>query len=149
MRRAIAAVLVVFLATSVQAHAQLFPPQPVGTPAERVLVDATLYVNPPDDEGLCMTISAGQVTIIVKRVQAAVVEQRPVSFQMSGLMADPDVNVNMPISAMETSATTPVNGAHFYCWSVSIDAPETQGMSMAQRGGYVQRVAVRIVHRPD
>jgi hypothetical protein len=149
MRRAIAAVLVVFLATSVQAHAQLFTPQTTSVPAERVLIDTTLYVNPPDDEGLCMGIGAGMLTVVVKRTREAAEQPRPARFSLYGFMVDPDTRIEIPVSSQEVSTTTHINGSDHYCWSVSIDAPETRGMDMAHRGAFTQAVDVRITHRPD
>ncbi len=153
MRRPILAALVAILMTSTPVLAQLFPAPAANPttqqPAELVLVDATLYVNPPTNEGLCMGISPGQVTVTVKRVTEAVEQPRPARFGLYGFMVDPDTRIEIPISNQEVSTTTRVNGSNRYCWNVSIEAPETQGMSMAQRGAYVQTVAVRIVHRPE
>ena len=64
-------------------------------------------------------------------------------------MVDPDTHIEIPVSSQEVTTTTHVNGADRYCWAVSIDAPETRNMSMAERGAFVQTIAVRMTFRPD
>ena len=117
-------------------------------PAESVLVDAVLWVVPPSDEGLCLSLGAGTLTVTTRRVKEAS-EQRPTSFRLNGFMIDPDANLTVSVSRQETTATTHLNGSDHYCWSVSADAPETRDMPMAQRGAYAQQIAVRLVFRPD
>lgn len=151
MRRSILAALTALLLLAWPAQAQLFPTTPGAAPApstERVLVDTTLYVNPPKTEGLCMTLDPGQVTVTAKRIENAI-NPRAASFQLSGLMADPDANIKLTVGDAEASASTRVTGGWFYCWSVKVDAPETEGMSNAQRGAYVQKIAVRITLAPQ
>lgn len=155
MRRSVLAATTALLLLAWPAHAQLFPSNP--SPAapsdqpppsvERVLLDTTLYVNPPKTEGLCITTDPGVITVTVKRTNVPVT-LKPAAFQLSGLMADMDANINLPISDVEATATTRVNGAWFYCWSVKVTAPETEGMSNAERGAYVQRIAVKITLTP-
>ncbi len=91
-----------------------------------------------------MVTEAGRVTVTVRRVTDAAIEKRPARFGFSGLMADPEANIETPINNQEVSITTRVNGSGYYCWGVSIDAPETDGMPNYQRGGYVQTIAVRM-----
>jgi hypothetical protein len=121
-----------------------------GPPAvsEQTLVDATLYVNPPIREGLCFVAGPGRLTIVIRRVTDAT-EQRPAVFRLNGFMADPDARVTAPVTPQATAATTHLAGVGYYCWDVSIDAPETRALSMAERGSYVQTVAVRITFRAD
>lgn len=155
MRQPVLAALAALLVLAWPAHAQLFPTTPSSepapsTPSDRVLlVDAVLYVNPPTQEGLCMAIAAGQVTVTVRRVTEAVEQPRPARFGLYGFMVDPDTRIEIPISNQEVTTTTHVNGSSHYCWSVHIDAPETRDMSMAQRGAYIQTVAVRITLAPQ
>jgi hypothetical protein len=144
MRRALVLVVVLLCLSAWPASAQLFPPgspEPVAS-AERVLVDTVLYVRPPRSEGLCMVVNGGRLTVTVKRIADAPVEQRPARFTLSGFMADPDAGIEIPVSNQESSATTAVNGSDRYCWSVAIDAPETEGMPAFQQGGYVQKIAL-------
>lgn len=148
MRRALIAVLAVFLATSVQAHAQLFTSQPAGTPAERVLIDTTVFVEPPDGPGLCMPLGAGQLTVTVKRTSDPL-ERRPTAFTLSGYQDDPEVNIVIPLGSQAVTDTKHVNGSYHYCWWIEMQAPETETMSHAARGAYAHTVDVRIVHRPD
>lgn len=133
-----------------QTAAQLFPSQPAGQPApsERVLLDAVLWVSPPLREGLCMVLDAGKVTVTAKRV-GQTIEIRPTELQFYGFMADQDAGLKVPITAQEASATTIVQGVDRYCWHINLDAPETQGMSNAQRGAYVQTIAVKLVWSPQ
>lgn len=115
---------------------------------ERVLLDAVLYVDPSLGSGLCHVFDPGRIAVTVRRVAEAD-EQRPARFSLRGFMADPDANVEIPIGRRDVTTTTTVSGADRYCWGVDIDAPETAGMARAQRGAYVQTIAVRITHRPD
>lgn len=151
MRRAVIAALAAVLLTTWPVQAQLFPSGPGSTPpaepAARVLLDTTLYVNPPTEEDLCMVLDAGQVTVTAKRLSTPI-EPRPASFRLRGFMADPEANATLTINDVESSVTLPVKGIDRYCWSVSVDAPDAQGLSMAQRGAYVQRIALRITLAP-
>jgi hypothetical protein len=151
VRRSVMAALASLLLLAWPAHAQLFPTNPGVPPApdgDRVLVDAALYVTPPRAEGLCMTIPAGRVTVTTSRTQEAT-EPRPARFTLLGFMIDPDVRVEIPIGQQEVTTTAHVNGIDRYCWDVTIDAPETEAMPRAQRGAYVQRISIRILHRPE
>lgn len=155
MRRSVLAALVSLLLAAWPAQAQLFPtatPDVVpGVPAvsEQTLIDTTLYVEPPSQQGLCVVLGAGQVTVTVRRVTDAVAEPRPAKFSLYGFMADPDTHLEIPVSNQEVSTTTHIKGIDRYCWSVTINAPETATMDHAHRGGYVQTVAVRIAFRAD
>jgi hypothetical protein len=152
MRMALIAAGALFLVMTWPVQAQLFPANPGATapPApgtELVLADLTVWVNPPEEQGLCMKLDAGQVTVKVRRVSDAL-EQRPTTFQLYGFMADPDANVQTPISGQDVTVATRVTGAGHYCWHISVDAPEAKNMSMAQRGSFVQEIAVRISITP-
>lgn len=141
MRQAVMAALIAIVTIGWPAYAQEVPP-------ERVLVDATLYVRPPGAEGLCMVVDAGQLTVTVRRTREAI-EGRPARFALYGFMADPDAHIETPIGNQEISISVHVNGADRYCWSIEVDAPETERMANAQRGAFVQRIAVKITHRLD
>lgn len=140
MRHAILAALTLLMALT-PVHAQ-------DAPVERTLVDAVLFVSPPDSPGLCMPLGAGQITITTQRVAEAI-ELRPTTFRIDGYQDDPGTHLTVAISRQETTLTTHVSGSYHYCWRVDVDAPETERMPNAQRGAYVQTVAVKIVHRPD
>ena len=81
-----------------------------------------------------MGIGAGMLTVVVKRTREAAEQPRPARFSLYGFMVDPDTRIEIPVSSQEVSTTTHINGSDHYCWSVSIDAPETRGMDMAHRG---------------
>jgi hypothetical protein len=117
-------------------------------PSERVLIDATVFVSPPDNPGLCLPLGPGVLTLTAWRVGDAI-EPRTTLLRVDGYQDDPGTHVAMQIGPDETTLTKRVAGSYHYCWSLTVDAPETERMSGAQRGAYVQTVAVRITHQPD
>lgn len=148
MQRVVLAVVVAVLMTSAPASAQLFPAAPKGPAAERVLLDTTVFVEPPDTPGLCMPLGAGQLTVTVRRASEPI-EHRRTDFMLRGFQDDPGVNVAIPVNQQPVTVTTRVNGSYHYCWDIEMHAPETEGMSHAGRGAYAHTVDVRILHRPD
>lgn len=113
---------------------------------ERVITDATLWINPPSAPDMCVLLGAGRLTVS-GRVERPAIERRPTTFALHGMMEDPAANVVMRLSEAETT-TTQISGGR-YCWAVTVDAPETEGMANAQRGAYALHVAVRITHTPE
>ena len=146
MQRALLAVVVAVLMTSAPASAQLFPAQPAA--GERILLDATIWVNPAISQELCMAIGPGQVAVTTRRTSNAT-QQRPAEFQFSGFRADQGASLKVAIEGQETSGTTRVTGGDHYCWRIQVYAPEVQVLTIFEQGEYVQQIAVKIVHRPD
>lgn len=140
MRRAPMAVLLIALVAAWPVHAQ--------ATTERTLIDATLYVAPPNEPGLCFPLGPGQLKVTVRRSQDAT-EQRPTLFSLDGLMPDPETHILMRVTGAESVTETHVNGSDRYCWQIAVNAPEAVTMPRAQAGAYVQTVDVRITHRPD
>ena len=114
---------------------------------ERAITDATLWINPPSAPDMCILLGAGRLSVSA-RVERPAIERRPTSLTLHGMMEDPGTNVVMRLSEAETTATTQISGGR-YCWAVTVDAAETEGMANAQRGAYVVTVAVRITHTPE
>ena len=150
MKRAIIAACLALMDGVWPAQAQLFP-SPSGEPkqsAERVLIDAEIFVSAPDAPGLCFPLGSGQLTVTVRRLSDAI-ERRPTEFTLRGYQDDPDTNIAVPISGEDVTSTTRIKGSYHYCWSINVDAPETESMSGANRGAFVQTVAVRMVFTPQ
>src|SRR5688500_16225566 len=106
MRRPLLIALTVLLTFGVPAHAQPAP--------ERTLVDLTVFVEPPTRQGLCMGMGSGQVTVTVRRAAEAI-EGRPARFTLTGFMADPDAQIEAPISSQDVTITTHLSGSDRYC----------------------------------
>lgn len=139
--------MVTLALVSTRADAQLFPASSGGA-AGRTLLDATLFVSPPDAPGLCMPLGPGQLTIVARRTADAI-EQRPTTLRVDGYQDDPSTHLTMAVGPQEATTTTRINGSYHYCWSITVETPETENMANAQRGAFVQTVDVRMVHRPD
>src|SRR5205085_6277375 len=109
--------------------------------------------HPPNGDRLCMQIDAGRLTIVTRLISGPVDgQERRTDFELSGLMADPDVNVTVVITANETTTITQVAGA-MYCWYLSVAngaLPLGAGqMSNAERGAFVQSVHLRMTLAPS
>jgi hypothetical protein len=154
MRRSLLAALSALTLLALPVQAQLFPSAPTGSapiqPAatgEQVLMDATVWVNPPFEQSLCMALEAGQVTVSVRRLNDPIV-QRPTEFHFYGFVADQDASLKLMVGSQETTGTTRVAGVDHYCWQINVNAPEADRLSNAERGAYVQKVAVKITFTP-
>lgn len=148
MRRSLLAAMTAAVLLAWPAHAQIIP-VPVSQPAsgERILIDATIWVNPPFQQGLCMNLEAGLVTVTVARLGTPA-RPRPTEFHLYGFMADQDANLKLPVTHQEITGKTRVNGSDHYCWQFNVDAPEAERASNAERGDYVQTVALKITLIP-
>ncbi len=141
MRWIVALVVALFVAQIGHARVLAQPGQ------ERAITDATLWINPPSAPDMCVLLGAGRLTVS-GRIERPAIERRPTSLTLHGMMEDAGTNVVMRLSEAETTTTTQIGGGR-YCWAVTVDAPETEGMPNAQRGAYTLNVAVRITHTPE
>lgn len=125
------------------------PPVPArAAEVDRVVVDAVLHVDPPLSPGFCFALGPGELQVSVKRVQDAI-ERRPATLHVDGFQLDPDVHITQPIGGGDTTITVPLAGAQRYCWWVDVYAPETETMSNANRGAYVQMIDLKIRYHPS
>lgn len=115
-------------------------------PTEHVIVDAVLVVTPPDEEGLCVSLDPGRVTVTARVLEDAG-EPRPVDFHLYGYQTDPDATVGTKVGRTDVGLTVAVLGGR-YCWSVAVYAPEAENTSLSVRSAYRHSVALKIVHTP-
>jgi hypothetical protein len=139
MRRSLLAALIATMLLAWPARAQI--------PTERVLVDSTLWINPPSGASMCMLLEAGQLSVATRLVKPAI-EGRPITLSVNGLMEDLDTQISAGVVESETITTQLITGGR-YCWTVDVDAPETEGMANAQRGAFTVNVALKITLTPE
>jgi hypothetical protein len=146
-------------ATTNQMATDLATPQPSATtpltPASlgqagggdnsRVVADMTIQVVPPDQQGLCLLLDPGTVSIGAKLTGPKT--DHTVSFLFSMYRGGDDQTYVASLSSIENDYTLPLTGG-LYCYSLRNTTPVTKDMGLAQLTNLAEDVNLRIIWRP-
>lgn len=143
------------LAVVTMMSAPMVPPVALAVD-ERVIADMTVWATPAfpgrpvPPSTTCIDIPAG--TLIVSASIVDGLTEQPVEFKLYGLMGDPDLagigGITIAVARAPTTILRTVNGIGPYCFSLTNNGVMPDGSNNADRGWYLQKVALRITSQP-
>lgn len=130
--------------TASSAGAQIFPTATPTASSERVILDATMVLESPDDpSGLCTEIEPGILTVRARLLVSD--PPTPAVFGIGPDDRDGDYPIMLPLAPQEQTATaTLMRSGVVYCWGISVQMPGQVGHRPAQE----TRASIRMTIAP-
>ena len=116
------------------------------TNAERIILDATVMVNPAADQGLALQLGPGRLTVSARLADDDV--QAPTVFMLrSDHNADPAAAIEMMLSADAATTSVELAGGVYAC-NLHVNVPVPKNATLADVAHVAQFVTVQLTYTP-
>ena len=118
-------------------------------PADRVIADMTIAITPPQPEGHCLRLEAGTLTVKLQAVPwfQGLDAVQPVAFTLIEYRVAVIIDVPTIPSTQVTLAAPIVGGV--YCYPLRNLVPVSPDAPTAERGEYLQGIALKMTLAPQ